>query len=473
MRYGSQQPTFHTVGEWDHSDGSDAAGLFGSYGISFYPAQAYELELMLARNPGGGFASRTIAISKPRQNGKSFAARFYSIWMAVIEGKRVLYSAHHAKTVRKMFKEIAEFVEGHTDFARLLRPGSGIYRAEGREGIYFADGGMIEFATRTNAGGRGETYDIVVIDEAQELTDEQYDALMPTTIASESGDPQKIYIGTPPNDKCPGTVFRGLHDKAHSGAGGSVWWLEWAAVELGDVRDRELWYATNPALGYRIKDDVVADAADSATSIDGFFREYLGWWNRASKALLALDPERWEGCEVANPPENGVTSYGVKFSLDGKAVVVSACLRPAVGAPHVEVVKAGSASRGIAWVASYLISRAKATAQITIDGKAKAAALEKKLRDAKLPKRQVVVAGTSDIIAACSMLEEAVSGEAVTHFGQPGLDNSAMTSTRRAIGGNGGWGFDGEDPLPIESCALAYWGAMTTKRNPNRKARVG
>lgn len=473
MRYGSQQPTFQTVGEWDYTDGPDAVELFRKYGVQFYPAQAHELDLMLARTPRGEFASRTIAISKPRQNGKSYAARFYAIWMAAIEGKKVLYSAHHAKTVRKMFQAIVEFIEKHEDFRRLLRPGSGIYRAEGREGIYFADGAMIEFATRTNSGGRGETYDIIIIDEAQELTDEQYDALMPTTIASESGDPQKIYIGTPPNEKCPGTVFRGLHDKAHAGLGGNVWWLEWAAPELGDVHDKELWYATNPALGYRIKEDVFADAADSATSIDGFFREYLGWWSKVSKALLALDPERWESCKVSKPPMEGITSFGVKFSLDGKHVAISACLRPKVGAPHVEVVKTGSTSRGMAWAANYLISRAKSAAQITIDGKAKAAALEKKLRDAKLPKSQVVVTGTNDITMACSMFEEAVSGEVVTHFGQPGLDQSATTSTKRAIGKGGGWGFDGENPLPVESCALAYWGAMTTKRDPNKKARIG
>lgn len=473
VRYGSQVPTFQTVGTWAESDGDYAIGLFSEYGVSFYESQEYELRLFLARDEDGRFAAKTIAISKPRQNGKSYAARFYSIWMAGIEGRKVLYSAHHGKTVRKMFKAIKDFIKDNSDWKQTLLPGSqGIYSAEGREGIYFANGGMIEFATRTNQGGRGETYDVIVIDEAQELTDEQYDALLPTTIASDSGDPQKIYIGTPPNEKCPGTVFRGLHDKAHAGLGGNVWWLEWAATELGDVHNKELWYATNPALGYRIKEDVFADAADSATSVDGFFREYLGWWSKAAKILLALDIERWNDCRVESPPKEGVVSYGVKFSLDGKRAVVSACLRPKIGAPHVEVVKAASTARGINWVFNFLLSRAKNTAQITIDGKAKAAALEKKLRDAKLPKRQIVVTQTNQITAACSMFDDAVLSEAVTHFGQPGLDASVSTSTRRAIGKGGGWAFDGDDPLPVESCALAYWGAMTTKRNPNKKARM-
>jgi hypothetical protein len=48
--------------------------------------------------------------------------------------------------------------------------------------------------------------------------------------------------------------------------------------------------------------------------------------------------------------------------------------------------------------------------------------------------------------------------------------NQSMTMIR-----NGGWGFastDTADATLIESCALAYWAAMTTKRDPSRKAVV-
>jgi hypothetical protein len=46
---------------------------------------------------------------------------------------------------------------------------------------------------------------------------------------------------------------------------------------------------------------------------------------------------------------------------------------------------------------------------------------------------------------------------------------------KRNIGNDGGWGFDGKqdaDVTIVEACALAYWGAMTTKRDPKRKAKV-
>ena len=475
-RLGSQEPTFSVVGGYAESDGRRAANLFGGYGVEFFPCQEYELELFLARDGDGRVSAKTIAISKPRQNGKSFGARFYAIWMAAVEGKKVLYTAHHGKTMRKMFKAIAEFVEGSPDFRSALKPGrEGVYRAAGSEGVYFANGGMIEFATRTNSGGRGETYDVIVVDEAQELTDEQLDALKPTTLASDSGDPQMIYLGTPPNAKCPGTVFRNLHDRAHAGESGSAWWLEWAAAEVGDPMDADLWYACNPALGYRIEEDVMADAA-ATTSADGFFREYLGWWSTRASLDEAIDAGDWAACATDAPPADGLVSYGVKFSVDGKRGALAACVRPPSGRPHVEVVSIRSTVRGVKWFTDFIAPRMAEAAQATVDGKAKADVLERKLLAAGVPKRAVRKAAPADVTAACSMFEDAVSEGQLTHFAQPALDDSATRCVKRAIGKGGGWGFDGAggaDPTAVEAAALAYWTAMTTKRNPKRKMRVG
>lgn len=474
VRIGRQRPTFERVGEYETSDGDKIVALFGQYGISFYGSQEYEIGLFAARDAHGRFASRSIAISKPRQNGKSYGVRFYALHAACCRGLNVLYTCHHGKTTRKMFKYMREFCKSNPDWMAELLPGAaGISNAEGREALYFRGGGMIEFATRTNSAARGETYDIIIFDEAQELTDEQAEAINSTVIASDSGDPQKIYVGTPPGPKCPGTVFRSLHDKAHAGTGGSVWWLEWAAEKLGDTHDKDLWYATNPALGLRINEDVFEDAADSATSVDGFFRENLGWWSVTTTTLdPAIDVDSWTSCAIGKPPKDGVLSAGIKFSLDGKIAALSVCLNPKDAPPHVETICVKSTVRGVRWLVDWCVERKAKLAQITIDGKAKAVTLQKKLLAQKLPKRQVVVCSTADITNACAMFEEAVSSSAITHFAQPGLDESVESSPRRAIGKAGGWAFDGELSLAVESAGLAHYGAMTTKRVPGRKVKM-
>lgn len=474
VRYGRQSPTFEVVGKYASTRGEKAVSLFEFYGSSFMPSQKYEINLFLARDKGGRAAAKTIGISKPRQNGKSYGARHYAIWAAAVEGKKVLYTAHHGNTTREMFKLLRNFVEGIEDFSSALGR-DGVRRATGAEGIYFANGGLIEFNTRTNSVARGKTYDVIIVDEAQELTDEQADALTPTTLASGSGDPQMIYLGTPPNEKCPGTVFRQLHDRAHAGTGGGTWWLEWAATEIGDPHDVDRWYECCPGMGYLIKEDVMADSADKS-SLDGFAREYLGWWNKRIGSNAAIDEDDWDACKTDDPPKEGILSCAVKFSPDGKLGVLAVCRKPKDAPPHVEIVSARSTSHGVKYFADWIEQRQDKLAQATVDGLAKADALMQKLTDRGVSKRIAKKAKTADVVAACSMFEDAVSEGQLTHFGQPGLDDSATKCTRRKIGNAGGWGFaesEGAEPAIIEAAALAYWTAMTTKRNPNRKMRVG
>ena len=91
MRTGNQDPTFSNIGEYSYSDGDAVAEMFiEDGGATFYPAQRQELILMLARNEDGSPSAQTIAISKPRQNGKSYSARYYAVYMADFEHRQVM-----------------------------------------------------------------------------------------------------------------------------------------------------------------------------------------------------------------------------------------------------------------------------------------------------------------------------------------------------------------------------------------------
>lgn len=448
------------------------------------------MRVFLARNEDGSFSARTICISKPRQNGKSFAARHYAIWMAAIEGKNVLFSAHNGGTTREMFKQMKNFIEGTPDFAAMLKPnGKGIYNAAGHEGIYFVDeegndAGLIEFQTRTSSGARGRTYQIIVVDEAQELTDEQLDALKPTQLAAaavteKDSDPQMIYLGTPPNQKCPGTIFRNHHDNAHDGTGGDVWWMEWAAPNVIEKADREaimeMVYQTNPAMGYRIKESTMLDMLDNM-SADGFARECMGWWDKAIVATTLIQGADWRSCAVVERPSGGLMVYAVKFSPDGTRGVIAVCVKPEDGKPYVEVITSRILTDGIEWMVDWLTERKDRPANIVIDGKAHAQTLKERLEQNKAPKKALEIPSSGDVAAACSSIVNAVKEHRIEHFGQPDLNDSATLSGKRKIGSSGGFGFESNDKADatlIEACALAYWKAMTTKRNPNRKMRVG
>ena len=475
-RLGSQEPTWQHVGEYATSAGDKAVAYFAKHGARFYGSQKLEFELMLARDADGGFAAKSLCITKPRQNGKSYAARWYALWMSMVCGKRVLYSAHHSRTSRDMFKQLVDTIEADEAFSAAVKS---IYRAGGYEGIYFKNGGCIEFQTRTNSGGRGGTYDIIILDEAQELTPAQQDALLPTVsaageIADGASEPQKIYIGTVPGPECQGTVFREMHDRVHAGES-DVWWLEWGAqgatLDDVDTEDVDLWYACNPAMGRRMRESTVKDEHDTMTR-DGFARERLGWWSpTAGLPDFAIPASVFESLAVDEAPTVGRVAYGVKFAVDGSEVSLCASRVGDFGC-YIEQIRREPLSMGLGWLADWIAERSSKGCCCVIDGKAGAPALVDKL--GRMPVNYIVTPTAAQVVAANATLVDMVNERELSWYRpQADLLDSAVTSTRRKIGSSGGWGFGGENPVPIDAASLALWGALNSKRNPERKQRIG
>lgn len=492
MKTGRQEPTFKRVGEYDYSDGGDIADMFEEdAGATFYQAQREELILMLARNKDGSPAAQTIGISKPRQNGKSYAARYYAIYMADFEHRSVLYSAHHSSTTKKMFDAMCDIVETPERFPEFAADVKRITRGRGYEGIYFRDwrdkngrmhdGGKIEFSTRTNAGARGGTYSVIIVDEAQELTVEQQEGLLPVISAASDVKekrelPQQIYIGTPPAPTCNGTVFRDMHDTAHKKEPCALWWLEWSIENYNEVtRDNVLDFAreTNPAMGYRIADETILNEFEQM-QIDGFARERLGWWSPAAaeRVEYALDRKVWDACASDEKKPEGKTAYGVKFSADGAEVVLCGAVCPKEGKARISFIDRQPTGKGTRWLAEWLNSRYEGASCVVIDGRNGADLLVERISETWKYKNSVIRPTARDVVAAVSTLTNELSEQTVTWFkDQEALKEAAISCVKRPLAG--GWAFGGDNSAPVEACALALWGARNSKRDPNKKMLFG
>ena len=109
---------------------------------------------------------------------------------------------------------------------------------------------------------------------------------------------------------------------------------------------------------------------------------------------------------------------------------------------------------------------------MAIDGLAAADALCDRLAEARVPRGYAVRPRAGEVIAAASLMHEAIRSRQMTHIEQPALDESVTRATRRKIGSRGGWAWGGDASCPIEAASLALWALKTTKRNPKRKQVV-
>lgn len=345
-----------------------------------------------------------------------------------------------------------------------------IKTALGREQIILKNGGRVVFVARTRNGGRGLHGDLLVFDEAQELTSEQQASFLPAISASRN--PQTIYLGTPPDENCTGDVFKNIREKALNGTSNSTAWTEYSVDEIGDVTDRSRWAACNPALGRRMRESTIAAECEQMSE-DTFARERLGWWSPVNNEQdYAIDRAKWKACVSDQKKPEGKTAYGVKFSADGSVVALCGAVCPEEGAARISLIEFKATDRGIQWLADWLNERYQTASCVVVDGRNGVEFLIEKIISVWRNRQSIVRPSGKDVIAAASQLVQEINEQTVTWYKyQEVLNESAITSVKRAIAG--GWGFGGENSTPIEAAALALWGCRTSKRNPTKKMRIG
>ena len=205
---GSQEPHIRIEPDRVCTDGGDAAMLMSEYGNSLDPWQALVIDCWLGMDEAGEYTVTSAGLSVPRQNGKNVILEAREFYGMVISGEKILHTAHQVKTSKKHFRRLeALFTDRrHPEIKELVKQ---IRYTNGEDCIVLENGGSIEFSARSRQAARGfDGISLLVYDEAQELTDDQVEALMPTLSASATGTRQIIYTGTPPYPGCPGEVFR-------------------------------------------------------------------------------------------------------------------------------------------------------------------------------------------------------------------------------------------------------------------------
>lgn len=466
-RVGRQEPTLSVVLPYSHSLGEEACELYNRSRRKTMPWQELMLEDIMAVDENGLWTHMKFGWSIPRRNGKSEILIARAIW-GITHGRRVLYTAHRTTTSSSAWERCVSQLSGagyveDVDFKT--------YKTRGTERIEWLrdnSGALINFRTRSSKGGLGEGYDDLMIDEAQEYTADQESALK--YVVTSSPNPQTLMCGTPPTSVSSGTVFQKYRQNTLTGKNTNSGWAEWSVPKLSDAHDPELWYETNPSLGYILSERTIRDELGDDQVDDNIQR--LGLWLAYSQKS-AISLKEWESYITEKPELKTPVKlfYGVKYAKATSNVSLSVAVRTSDNRVFIEAIDCRPAREGNSWIIAYLL--VNSAEKVAIDGAGNQNILEKEMKDAGV-KCKSILPKVSDVIEANTLFEAQLFGGQICHSGQPALTQAVSNCEHRAIGSSGGYGYtsilEGADVSLVESVSLAHWLCSSTK--PEKKEQI-
>lgn len=453
------QPRVRLAPRAHSSDAGDACFLASGYGLTPDPWQSDVLADWLGRRKDARWAASRCGLAVPRQNGKNGVIEVRELFGMIALGEKFLHTAHEVKTARKAFLRIASFFENERRYPELAALVKDIRKTNGQEAVILTNGGSVEFVARSKGSGRGFTVDVLVLDEAQDLQDEQLEALKPTISAAPLGNPQTILTGTPPDPEHPavGEVFARF--RAGAGKAKRTAWTDFGVADgpMPNLDDRDLWRATNPALGTRLHLDVLVDEREDLSDA-GFARERLGWWGDPKESKdTAFGPGKWASCEVDDPgPTVGAVALSV--SMDR--------LHASIGAAGLladDVVFGAAVDRraGTGWMVPEA-KRLHDTYGCPVVVTRSAADLIPALEAVGLTQHTgLVIARAGDSQDACAQIFDRVQAGTFAHANHDELDAAVYGAHRKTSGDRWVWDRKNSetDVSMLEAVTLAAWQA--------------
>ncbi len=246
------------------------------FGVTFDPWQDGAGRAILAKRANGTYACSVggAVISIPRQVGKTFLIGAIVFALCLIHpGLTVIWTAHRARTAGETFTSMRAFAK-----RKRVRPHvSNVVLGSGEEAIEFANGSRVLFGARERGFGLGfANVGVLVLDEAQRLTEVAVDDMIPTM--NQAANPLAFFTGTPPRPTDAGEVFARKRADALSGEDTDTLYIEFSADRGCDPLSHKQWTKANPSYPKRTPDTAMLRMKKNLGD-DSFLREALGIWD--------------------------------------------------------------------------------------------------------------------------------------------------------------------------------------------------
>lgn len=451
-------------------------------GKTLYPWQEWAiihaLEIVGDLRTSWSFRFRVVLFLISRQNGKTVLSEVLaSFFLNVLGVENIFGTSLSMEKAEEVWEAV---IADQEDNAALADEIDTIARRNGGKKLVLKGGQTYKVGAPTRRAGRGDSNDVVMLDEIREHRDwSTWAAAIASTNAkpngiifcfTNAGDPDSVVLR-----QLRSTGIAAIDGTKAADYGGEVdadtlALFEWSAPDGAAKDDIEALAQANPALGYGSLTER-ALAACRTTMTDSDFRSEC-MCQQVETILPEPFPEgAWLGGQDPGSfiREDSELFWGIDMSQDRKYTVIAVCGLREDGNYHVELV---DRRIGTEWAVEWFKARALKYGEMKLSFQERGAPVS------GLAEQICTIEGVTrmpqggpdlsagwnrffDAVAACAP-EDQRGGVKVYHLPQPALDTPGRTCQLRNLGG----GImlpdrvkSPDDISPLMACAMAYAGA--------------
>ena len=425
------------------------------------------------------FRFRTVLFMIARQNGKTVLSYIIaSFFMNVLEVPSIFGTSLSLDKAEEVWESVIAAQQKNPDLVKRI---DRVARTNGNKRLILENGSSYKVGAPTRRAGRGDSNDLVLLDEVREQRDFE---VLSAAAASTNAKPNGLIVCFSNAGDPDSVVLRQLRSQAIANIeggtaanfggdvdGGALGLFEWSSPDGASTDDMDALAQANPALGYgRLTERALL--SNRQTFPENKFRSEC-MCQQVETILPAPFPDgAWAaGLDTQSciAPESELY-FGIDLSADRKWASIGVCGMREDGHYHIEVV---ARRVGTAWVEDWFRARAyKGSMNLAFQSRgAPVTGLAEQICTIKGINRIPIEGG--DLTAGWGRFYDAVTGNGsirVYHLQQPVLDLPAKTMQLRNIGGGMELPDRAKSPddiAPLFACFAAF--AAATKIQKDEK----
>jgi hypothetical protein len=428
------------------------------------------------------WAAKEFGLVVARQNGKGSILEARELAGLFLWGERlIIHTAHLFPTAVEAFNRILFLIQNNPELDQRVYK---VNQSHGNEGIELMSGQRLIFKARSKGNIRGFTADTIIFDEAMsKLGSEEVKAMSPSVSARPN--PQFLFTGSAGNqDSEHFGMLRNRAINAEERKEKFFCWVEWSVQpcdaycapdceEHDRPGDPKTWAKANPAMGYRLDEEWIAETEYKGMRLDDFLMERcsVGDWPADGNGWRIIPKGPWQDRrDEFSELSDGKIVLAVDASLDGSWSAIAAAGENWEGDTHVELTGVDEAvdyRPGMSWVVPRIkkIIKFERPAFIVVNPDSPARTLIPELEKLGIP---ILMPTSRERAEASADFKRGIApkgGEkaTLTHIGQAPLDQAAAGADKKEVGEL--WVFSkldsGVDITPLTASAWAVWGFKT------------